>query len=179
MKTSERAYRIGRDFAGVLPRAHAALRSSGDWNPLSPAGARQLGEVVLDELALSGMTLTAPPPKLERPLAICEAAAEELSALGVERAHARTGTVEGQRRFGGRRIGALAYEQLTFEHEPAHAARRWRRPGSAGPATAVVHLCRHGEDRRPWLVWVHGAGQGGSRSICCSRVPAGCRGTGR
>ena len=57
MKTSERAYRIGRDFAGVLPRAHTALRSSGDWKPLSPIGARQLGEVVLDELALSGMTL--------------------------------------------------------------------------------------------------------------------------
>ena len=68
MKTSERAYRIGRDFAGVLPRAHAALRSSGDWKPLSPIGARQLGEVVLDELALSGMTLTAPPPRLERTL---------------------------------------------------------------------------------------------------------------
>ena len=87
MKTSERAYRVGRDFAGVLPRAHAALRSSGDWKPLSPTGARQLGEVMLDELALSGMTLTAPPPRLERTLASCQAAADELSALGVERAH--------------------------------------------------------------------------------------------
>ena len=27
MKPSERAWRIGRDVAGVLPRAHAALRS--------------------------------------------------------------------------------------------------------------------------------------------------------
>ncbi len=96
MKTSERAYRIGRDFAGVLPRAHAALRSSGDWEPLSPTGARQLGEVVLDELALSGMTLTAPPPKLERTLESCEAAAEELSALGVERAHTAPEPVAGQ-----------------------------------------------------------------------------------
>ena len=87
MKSSERAYRIGRDFAGVLPRAHTALRSSGDWKALSPIGARQLGEVVLDELALSGMTLTAPPPKLERSLSSCNAAAEELSTLGVEGAH--------------------------------------------------------------------------------------------
>src|SRR6476469_10829961 len=86
MKASERAYRIGRDFAGVLPRAHAALRSSGDWAPLSPWGARQLGEVMLDELALSGMTLTAPPPKLERSLESCQAADDELSALGVKRA---------------------------------------------------------------------------------------------
>src|SRR5690348_6488950 len=88
MKTSERAYRVGRDFAGVLPRAHAALRRSGDWKPLSPSGARQLGEVVLDELALAGMTLTAPPPKLERTLASCQAAADELSGLGVDGAHA-------------------------------------------------------------------------------------------
>ena len=80
MKTSERAYRLGRDFAGVLPRAHAALSNSGDWKPLSPNGVRQLGEVMLDELALSGMTLTAPPPKLERTMASCEAAADELSA---------------------------------------------------------------------------------------------------
>ena len=87
MKASERARLIGRDFAGVLPRAHAALKSSGDWKPLSPIGARQLGEVLLDELALSGMTLTAPPPRLERTLDSCAAAAEELSALGVERAH--------------------------------------------------------------------------------------------
>jgi hypothetical protein len=85
MKTSERAYRIGRDFAGVLPRAHAALRSSGDWKPLSSSGARQLGEVVLDELALSGMTLTAPPPRPERTLDSCHAAAEQLSALASSR----------------------------------------------------------------------------------------------
>ena len=76
MKASERARLIGRDFAGVLPRAHAAVASSDDWNPLSQRGARQLGEVVLDELALSGMTLTAPPPKLERTVDACAAAAD-------------------------------------------------------------------------------------------------------
>src|SRR6185436_18915645 len=52
MKTSERAWRIGSDVAGVLPRAHAALRSEG-WNPLSPRGLRLLGEVVMDEAALT------------------------------------------------------------------------------------------------------------------------------
>jgi hypothetical protein len=65
MKTAERAWRIGSDVAGVLPRAHAALRSEG-WHPLSPGGLRLLAEVVMDEAALTGMTLTAPPPKLER-----------------------------------------------------------------------------------------------------------------
>ena len=76
MRASERARLIGRDFAGVLPRAHAAVASSDDWKPVSPRGARQLGEVVLDELALSGMTLTAPPPKLERTVDACAAAAK-------------------------------------------------------------------------------------------------------
>ena len=42
----------------------------------------------MDELALSGMTLTAPPPKLERSAGSCAAAAEELSTLGVAGAHA-------------------------------------------------------------------------------------------
>ena len=48
MKASERARLIGRDFAGVVPRAHAAVASSEDWKPVSQRGARQLGEVVLD-----------------------------------------------------------------------------------------------------------------------------------
>jgi hypothetical protein len=118
MKASERAYRFGRDFAGALPRARAALRSSGDWEPLSSIGARQLGEVMLDELALSGMTLTAPPPKLARTLESCEAAAEELSALGVERAHTTPEPlkVKSIRR---NRLGRLTYEKLKFDHEPA------------------------------------------------------------
>ena len=168
MKTSERAYRVGRDFAGVLPRAHAALRSSGDWKPLSPTGARQLGEVMLDELALSGMTLTAPPPRLERTLASCQAAADELSALGVERAHTSPEplAVKSIRR---RRLGRLTYEKLTFDHEPT-LPDSLAAVGLGGPATAVAHLCRTGDDARPWLVWVHGAGQGQPIDLLFSRA---------
>jgi len=168
MKTSERAYRVGRDFAGVLPRAHAALRSSGDWKPLSPAGARQLGEVMLDELALSGMTLTAPPPRLERTLASCQAAADELSALGVQRAHTNPEplAVKSIRR---RRLGRLTYEKLTFDHEPT-LPDSLAAVGLGGPATAVAHLCRTGDDARPWLVWVHGAGQGQPIDLLFSRA---------
>jgi len=168
MKTSERAYRIGRDFAGVLPRAHAALRNSGDWDPLSPSGARQLGEVVLDELALSGMTLTAPPPKLERTLQSCEAAAGELSALGVECAHRDPEplAVSSIRRH---RLGRLTFEKLKFEHDPA-LPHSLAAAGLGGPATAVAHLCRTGDDRKPWLVWVHGAGQGQPIDLLFSRA---------
>ncbi|RDH79480.1 alpha/beta hydrolase [Mycolicibacterium moriokaense] len=168
MKTSERAYRIGRDFAGVLPRAHAALRSSGDWDPLSPNGARALGEVVLDELALSGMTLTAPPPKLERTVASCEAAAQELAALGVQRAHVAPEPLK-VASLQRRRLGRLTYEKLTYEHEPVLPASL-AAAGLGGPATAVAHLCRTGDDTRPWLVWVHGAGQGQPIDLLFSRA---------
>jgi pimeloyl-ACP methyl ester carboxylesterase len=168
MKTSERAYRIGRDFAGVLPRTHAALRRSGDWNPASPSGARQFGEVMLDELALSGMTLTAPPPKLERTLDSCTAAADELSALGVERAHAAPKALR-ERSIRRRKLGGLAYEKLTFEHDP-ELPPSLAGVGLSGPATAVVHLCRSGDDNRPWLVWVHGAGQGQPIDLLFSRA---------
>jgi pimeloyl-ACP methyl ester carboxylesterase len=168
MKTSERARLIGRDFTGVVPRAHAALKSSGDWKPLSPTGARQLGEVVLDELALSGMTLTAPPPRLERTLDSCAAAAEELSALSVERAHIQPEPlqVKAVRR---KRFGRLTYEQMRFEHQPVLPCSLTS-VGLGGTATAVAHLCRTGDDRRPWLVWVHGAGQGQPIDLLFSRA---------
>src|SRR3954447_21608978 len=117
MRPAERAWRIGRDFAGVLPRAQAALRQSGDWNALSPSGIRVLGEVMFDELALTGMTLTAPPPKLERQVDSCAATAAELSALGVAGAHAEPNPLR-VKKFSRRRLGHLVYEQLTFDHDP-------------------------------------------------------------
>jgi pimeloyl-ACP methyl ester carboxylesterase len=167
MKTSERVWRIGRDFAGVLPRAHSGLRSDG-WNPLSPHSIRLFGEVVMDEVALSGMTLAAPPPKLERSPESCTAAAEELSTLGVARAHAEPEPlrVTAIRRH---RFGRLVYERLTFEHDPL-LPRSLAVEGLGGPATAAVHLCRQGDAPRPWLVWVHGAGQGQPLDLLFSRA---------
>jgi hypothetical protein len=168
MRPSERAWRIGRDFAGVLPRAQAALTQEAGWKPLSPSGIRLLGEVLLDELALTGMTLTAPPPKLERPVGSCAAAAEELCELGVARAHAEPEPLR-VRAIRRRRIGRLAYEQMTFDHDPL-LPRSLAAEGLGGPATAAVHLCRSGDDRRPWLVWVHEAGQGQPLDLLFSRA---------
>jgi len=119
----------------------------------------------MDEAALTGMTLTAPPPKLERSEQACAAAADELSALGTG-AHADPKPLR-MKDIRGRRFGRVAYERMTFEHDPAL-------PGSladfGGPATAAVHLCRCGDDRRPWLVWVHGAGQGQPLDLLFSRA---------
>jgi hypothetical protein len=167
MKTSERAWRIGRDFAGVLPRVHSAL-SGDEWEPLSPKGLRLLGEVAMDELALSGMTLTAPPPKLERSVESCAAAAAELSTLGVAGAHAEPEPLR-VKEIRRRRLGRVVYERLTFRHAPL-LPNALSTEGLGGPATAAVHLCRQGDDQRPWLVWVHGAGQGQPLDLLFSRA---------
>ncbi|MDA4110326.1 alpha/beta hydrolase [Mycolicibacterium holsaticum] len=164
MKATERAWRIGSDFAGVLPRAYRAVAGSGGRE----RDVGRLGEVLLDELALTGMTLTAPPPKLERLTESCRAAADELSGLGVRGAHRDPNPlrVSSLRR---RRFGRLCYDQMTFRHDP-QLPQTLAAEGLGGPATAVVHLCRQGDDTRPWLVWVHGAGQGQPLDLLFSRA---------
>ncbi|MBX7455759.1 alpha/beta hydrolase [Mycolicibacterium sp. 3033] len=158
MRTAERIWRIGQGFGGVLPRAHTAVAASTDWNPWSAAGLGRFGEVVLDELALAGMTLSAPPPKLERSAQSCAGVARELSVLGVAGANAEPAPLRrvSLRR---RRFGRGHYEQMRFDHDPG-LPESLTAMGFGGPATAVVHLCRTGDQPRPWLVWVHGAGQG-------------------
>ena len=154
---------------GVLPRAHAALRSSGDWNPLSPSGARQLGEVVLDELALSGMTLTAPPPRLERTWT--RATRRPRSSRRWE-SNGRMPSPEplAVKSIRRRRLGRLTYEKLS-----SSTTRRCRdslaAAGLGGPATAVAHLCRTGRRRagRGWCGCT--APVRASRSTCCSPGP--------
>lgn len=168
MTALDRARRVVADVAGVMPRAHAALTDSGDWSAFSVGGIGQLGEVVLDEVALTGMTLSGPGPALARSVQSCAAAAEELSALGMDRAHAEPAPlrIRGTTR---RRFGPVRYERVTFDHDPA-LPESLAAQGFGGTATAVAHLCRAGEERRPWLVWVHGAGQGQPLDLMFSRA---------
>lgn len=151
----------------MLPRSIGALAASGDWNGLSVSGLRQLGEVALDELVVTGMTLTGPPPQLPRPLAAYEYAAAELGALGIDGAHREPAPVRvtDLRR---QRFGALNFEELTFEHEP-ELPTSLLADGHGGPATARVRLYRSDEER-PWVVWIHGAGQGDPMDLLVARV---------
>src|SRR6201988_3539322 len=152
----------------VLPRTVAGLNESTGWVPASRRGIRQFGEVMLDELVLSGFSLLNGTPTAMRPVAACTAAAEELSALGIDGAHAEPNPLRATsiRR---QRIAGLAYERMTFEHDPRLPATL-EAAGLGGPARAVVHLCRHRDGPRPWLVWVHGAGQGGTEDLLLSRI---------
>ncbi len=169
MSLVTRTTEVGREFAMVLPRTVSGLRESTGWNPVSPRGARQFGEVMLDELVLCGFSLLGGDlTERVRPLSECEQAAEELSALGIDGAHAdpkplRTTSIQR------RRIAGLAFERVTFEHDPA-LPKTLAAEGLGGPARAVVHVCRHTDGPRPWLVWVHGAGQGGTEDLVLSRI---------
>lgn len=150
----------------MLPRSVAAL--IGDWNPLTATGVRQLSEVALDELVVTGMTLTGPPPALPRPVSAYRRAAEELGGLGVDGAHhtpqpAVVGDVAAQR------FGGLRYEEVAFEHDPL-LPDSVVADGHGGPATARVRLYRLDDEARPWLVWIHGAGQGDPMDLLVARV---------
>jgi hypothetical protein len=79
---------VARELGMVLPPTVAGLNESTGWAPVTPRGVRQFSEVLLDELVLSGFSLLGGGLAALRPLSACEAAAEELSALGIDRAHA-------------------------------------------------------------------------------------------
>ncbi len=162
------AREVTRELGMLLPRTVAGLNESTGWVPASPRGVRQFGEVMLDELVLSGFSLLAGRPAAARPLDACTAAAEELSRLGIDGAHASPKPLRATA-VQQRRIAGLAYERMFFEHDPALPGSL-EAEGLGGPARAVVHLCRHRDGPRPWLVWVHGAGQGGAEDLLLSRI---------
>ena len=172
LSLASRGFDIARELGMVLPRTVAGLNESTGWTPASPRGVRQFGEVMLDELALTGFSLLGGAPPALRPLSECEPAAEELSTLGIDRAHAdpkplrAAATQQRHLPF----LGAgLSYERMTFEHDP-ELPKTLEADGLGGPVRAVVHLCRHSDGPRPWLIWVHGAGQGGTEDLVLSRI---------
>ena len=168
MRVTAHAHRVITELGGVVPRAVAALQDSADWNAFSAKGIRQAGEAALDELVVSGMTLLSSPPELRRPVGDYAPAAAELTALGVSGTHTAPEPLRPMR-IRLRRFGRLAYERMTYDHDPP-LAPTLEAEGLGGPATAEVVLFRHGDSQRPWLVWVHGAGQGGVSDFVVARV---------
>src|ERR1700691_1577515 len=134
---ARRSLDITRELGMVVPRTVAGLTESTGWVPASRRGVRQFGEVMLDELALSGFSLLGGNLAEQlRPLAECEPAAEELSGLGIDGAHAEPAplraTAVQRRRLPG--LGArLAYERMTFEHDPG-LPKTLEAEGLGGPA---------------------------------------------
>jgi pimeloyl-ACP methyl ester carboxylesterase len=159
---------VARELGLLMPRTFAGLRESTGWAPLSPRGARQFGEAMLDELVLSAFSLLGGSSAAMRPLDACTASAEELSSLGIDRAHADPKPLRATS-IRKSSIAGLAFECMAFEHDPTLPATL-ETDGLGGPARAVVRLCRHHGGPRPWLIWVHGAGQGGNEDLLLSRI---------
>ena len=67
------------------------------------------------------------------------------------------------------RIGRLSYEKLKFNHDPL-LPKSLATGNLSGPATAGAYLIRHVDGPRPWVVWVHGAGQGQPMDLFFSRA---------
>lgn len=160
------AHRLATQLGGVLPRSVAALAAE-KWNPLSGSGMRQVAEVALDELVVTGMTLMSSPPTMERPVEEYAGVAAELAALGVTGTHRDPEPLQ-VRGIRPVNAGVLSYERMSYDHDPRLVPALAERHG--GPASAEVVLFRHDDGPRPWLVWVHGAGQGGMSDILVARV---------
>jgi hypothetical protein len=157
-----------RDIGMVMPRSLIEVRQSADWNALRISGLRRLAEVAIDEAALTGMTLVGPMGELERPARDYERVATELVGLGVAGAHVEPAPLRPLETVS-HRFGHVRYERMKYSHCPTLPSSL-ESAGLGGPATGVVHLCRHTDGPRPWLVWVHGTGQGGPVDLVASRA---------
>jgi dienelactone hydrolase len=166
MSPRQRVVQIARQLSGVLPRSVGALAGDGDWNAWSVPGVRRLGEVALDELVVTGMTLIAPPPALHSEAVTYAAVADELSGLSVADAHPAPAPLQ-PNSIRRRRVGPLEFDQISWQHDPGL-------PGCLArygePAVAVCNVVRHPGGPRPWLIWVHGAGQGGLSDFAVARI---------
>ena len=168
MRPQDRARQIARELGGVLPRSVEVLSGAGGWSRRSSRGLRQLGEVALDELVVTGMTLTAPPPTVYTATENYRPVADELAKLGIPGCYAEPEPLEVES-LRWRLAGKYAFEEITYRHDP-------RLPSSFGdlgaPSMAVCNIVRSDDRRRPrpWLVWVHGAGQGGLTDFVVARV---------
>src|SRR5579875_4157800 len=112
MLSPARVFDATRELGLVLPRTFSGLVGSSEWSPATPRGARQFGEVMLDEFVLAAFSVLAAGAEVTlRPLSACAAAAEELSRLEIDEAHAEHAPlkVTSTRR---RRIGMLSYERM-------------------------------------------------------------------
>ena len=118
----------------------------GRWNQLSGRGMRQVAEVALDELVVTGMTLMSSPPKLARPVEDYAGVAAELAALGVAGVHREPEPLQ-VKEIRPVNAGVLSYERMSYDHDPRWCLR-WRR-GHDGPAGAEVVLFRHDAGHGP------------------------------
>ena len=165
--------------ATVVPRSagawwRSARRRPGDL-PAAPLSARSAAELTVDELLLAVKTAVRRVPAVATVRASVEEAAEIGAALGplaLEDLHRPPpGLVEPAIRRP--RVGRIRSEELRFSTglglPPALASRSWWARESPN-ATVIARILRHRGAPRPWVVCVHGSGQGRASDLLLFRA---------
>lgn len=175
------AVRRATALATVVPRSagawwRSARRQAGDL-PATPLSARSAGELALDELLLAVNTAVRRVPTVAAVRASVEEAAEVGDALGpldpAELHSPPPPLAEPDVRPG--RVGRTRFEDLRFatglDLPPALASRSWWALESPN-ATVTARVLRHRGAPRPWVVCVHGSGQGRASDLLLFRALA-------
>ncbi len=166
--------------ATTVPRAllgwfRASRRGPGSLPPPAQRSVRQAGEVGVDELFLAANALVQPVPHRGTLRAAIDDTARLVDALGgreplelhPEPAPLLDPYVKRAWSYGTR------IERVEFPsecHLPPEVARRAPWLGAPQCATAHAVVLRHSGRPRPWVVCVHGAGQGRSSDLVAFRA---------
>jgi pimeloyl-ACP methyl ester carboxylesterase len=158
----------------VLPRAVAgaratARRDAADPIPSHRPGWRDVGEAATDELFIELSGWRRPRPSattISDSVDACRVAADSLNGVDVASAHRHPGPLlaRSTRRSAS---GRIAHESIRFDSDPDLPPAL---TAYAGVQDAFVRVVRHDDRPRPWLIAVHGAGQGRREDLLAFRA---------
>jgi pimeloyl-ACP methyl ester carboxylesterase len=153
-------------LALVLPHSvgawvRSARRPTWDVLPRAPLGARQIGELVLDELVIAANALVRSVPQMATLETSVEEATEVATGLAAR-------TPEAPRPLAAPDVVASRSRGLRFEHLRFETGflpppeLESRAPWLLGPPNGTAHarILRHRGAPRPWVVCIHGVSQG-------------------
>jgi len=163
-------------FAEIMPRAvrSAKVASHGDdvrGIPPSLVRPRSVGESALDEFFVAVNSVVRDVSNIDEladDVGRCEAAADELTALGIEGVNPPQPAprIVAQTR---KRWGPTIYQSIDFAAEAQLPGALAQYGPDLGDVFNARVLAGGGAGRR-WLIWVHGAGQGRSHDMFSFRA---------
>ena len=129
---------LARELGMLLPRTVAGLNESTGWVPASPRGVRQFGEVMLDELVLSGFSLLGGEPRSDAAAGRVHRGGRGIVGAGHRRRARRAKTVAGDLDTATTRVRRTGIRADDVRARPDAAGdaggRRPGRPGAGGGA---------------------------------------------
>jgi pimeloyl-ACP methyl ester carboxylesterase len=152
-------------LAEVMPRAissahSASRRPASRLIPASSFGPRTVGESALDEFFIAAFSMLRTVPderQVKEYVRQCAVKAAAVKALGVG-VNLAPSELSIHRRVR-RNLGQITYDRIDYTCTPVYSMR----PDAGDPAAdakATARVLVHAGHGHPWLVWVHGAGQG-------------------